>query len=291
MLRKTILSLALLCAWSVAQAMPPTTPSPIRNIQHVEKLIADRQLDEATQSIKILIRQDPGNAKLHYYLAQVHAANNNWLDADLMLQKAKYFDWTLRFASNKKRVVALEEMINEQKYRTTLNTQTAVYREYVRSEKKSYDIQKTPTKELITGKQPQLNAITRTSLHSNIRTWTIMGILGIIGAAWFLFIQRVKTRRTREIAHLASASLKEQKIVLFDLRRVLNDIEVTSKSENLVLVHRDITVLLERVSYLINELHDHKIQSIQEIEESVKKTQLYRKHCHELQDSRPVVLN
>lgn len=283
MLRPTILALALACAWPATQA----APLPAQSIQHVEQLMASRQLDDATLAIRALIKKDPGNARMHYYLAQIHAANGNWNDAAAMLKKAKYFDWKMQFASSKQRVADLEKLIEERKkdpYPGARNT--PAHEAWLASEKRSYAlapvaepdpptflVMKAPEKVVVADKPRQ-----RTFL------WFFASAVGLISLSMLFMVRRFNVQNTLRQTRLAEAAIKEQKIVLFDLMRVLNDVEAITKSENLTNLHAQSTQLLEKVRSLMALLEDNQLQSIGDIEQYVRQTQLYRSHCYNFQD-------
>ncbi len=105
------LAFALLLAFGTSAHAKPL---PSQALPEVESLMQERQLDEAQTRIRFWIKTDPGNAPLHYYLAQVHAAQGNWDQAAAMLKKAKYFDWRMKFASSKQRVAEFETFIAQQ---------------------------------------------------------------------------------------------------------------------------------------------------------------------------------
>ena len=285
MLRPTILALALSCAWPITQASP--APLPVQSVKHVEQLMANRQLDDATKSIRDLIKKDPGNARMHYYLAQVHAANGNWVDAGAMLKKAKYFDWRLQFASSKQRVTEFELLIEARKKEPYPGVfGTSVYDEWKRSEKRSYDIASVEPEVplfLMTMKAPEKVIQVETPRQRSF-LWLFVAALGLISAGMILMVRRFNIQNTHRNSRLAEAAVKEQKIVLSDLMRVLNDVEAITKSENLRNLHSDITALLERVYALMNRLDENELQNIGDIEQYVRQTQLYRRHCNNFQD-------
>ena len=281
MLRKTILALTLLSAWPLTQALPKPTPLPVQSVQLVEQLIAEKKLEEATQFIKNLIKRDPGNAKMHYYLAQIHAANGNWTDAAAMLKKAKYFDWRLQFASSKQRVVDFERLI-ESKIDAR---NTAVYDEFIRSEKRGYDVAPIQGELLTPQTTPSLESVVQAELpRPRTMLWLFAGALSLISAALVFMVRRFNIQNAHLRIRFAEAEIKEQKIVLFDLMRVLNDVEAITKSENLSNLHGEITSLLERVWTLMSKLEEDELQNIEDIEQYVRNTQLYRRYCNNFQD-------
>ena len=77
------LAFALLLAFGTSAHAKPL---PSQALPEVESLMQERQLDEAQTRIRFWIKTDPGNAPLHYYLAQVHAALGNWDQAAAMLK-------------------------------------------------------------------------------------------------------------------------------------------------------------------------------------------------------------
>lgn len=283
MLRPTILALALTCAWPATQA----APLPAQSVQHVEQLMANRQLDDATLAIRALIKKDPGNARMHYYLAQIHAANGNWTDAGAMLKKAKYFDWKMQFASSKQRVADFEKLIEERKKDPFPGVRnTPAHDAWLASEKRSYDavlapepepptflVMKAPEKVVVVDKPRQ-----RTFL------WFFAGAVGLISLSMVFMVRRFNVQNALRQTRLAEAAIKEQKIVLFDLMRVLNDVEAITKSENLNNLHAQSTTLLDKVRSLMAQLENNQLQSISDIEQYVRQTQLYRSHCYNFQD-------
>lgn len=287
MLRPTILALALSCAWPVAQALPVPTPLPAQSVQHVEQLMASRQLDDATASIRALIKIDPGNARMHYYLAQIHAANGKWVDAGAMLKKAKYFDWRLQFASSKQRVAEFEQLIEARKKDPYPGIRgTPQHDEWIRSEKRSYDAVVPVAPEVpqfITMKAPAPVVIVETPRQRTF-LWLFAAALGLISATMIFMVRRFNIQNTHRNLRLSEAAIKEQKIVLSDLMRVLYDVEAITKSENLSNLHNEITTLLERVYALMAKLENDELQNIGDIEQYVRKTQLYRHHCNNFQD-------
>lgn len=284
MLRPTLLALALSFAWPVIQA----APLPAKSVQHVEQLMAERQLNDAAQSIQKLIKKDPGNARMHYYLAQVHAANGNWNDADAMLKKAKYFDWRLKFASSKQRVADLEKLIDTRKKEFYSGAkETPAYAEWKRSEKRSYDTASPIEK----GIPPFLMAMQAPEEVIQIETprqrtflWLFAGTLGLISIILICMVRRFNIQNSHRSMRLAEAAIKEQKIVLSDLTRVLNDVEAITKSENLINLHGQIKILLDRVYALMVKLEKNELQNVGDIEQYVRNTQLYRSHCYNYQD-------
>lgn len=284
MLRPTLLALALSFAWPVIQA----APLPAKSVQHVEQLMAERQLHDAAQSIQKLIKKDPGNARMHYYLAQVHAANGNWNDADAMLKKAKYFDWRLKFASSKQRVADLEKLIDTRKKEFYSGVkETPAYAEWKRSEKRSYDTALPIEK----GIPPFLMAMQAPEEVSQIETprqrtflWLFAGTLGLVSIILICMVRRFNIQNAHRSMRLAEAAIKEQKIVLSDLTRVLNDVEAITKSENLINLHGQIKILLDRVHALMVKLEENELQNVGNIEQYVRNTQLYRSHCYNYQD-------
>lgn len=283
MLRPTILALALTCAWPATQA----APLPAQSVQHVEQLMASRQLDDATLAIRSLIKKDPGNARMHYYLAQIHAANGNWTEAGAMLKKAKYFDWKMQFASSKQRVADFEKLIEDRKKDPYPGARgTPAHEAWLASEKRSYDVtaavepepptflvMKAPEKVVVVDKPRQ-----RTFL------WFFAGAVGLISLSMVFMVRRFNVQNALRQTRLAEAAIKEQKIVLFDLMRVLNDVEAITKSENLSNLHAQSTNLLEKVRSLMAQLEANQLQSISDIEQYVRQTQLYRSHCYNFQD-------
>lgn len=292
MLRPTILVLALFFAWPVIQAAPKPVPLPVQSVQHVEHLMAARQLDDATQAIRTLIKKDPGNARMHYYLAQVHAANGNWADAGAMLKKAKYFDWKLQFASSKARVAEFEQLIEARKKDPYPGVHgTPQHDEWKRSEKRSYDvvaevvvpIETEMPLFLMTMKAPEKAVVVETPRQRTF-LWIFASALGLISAVMIFMVRRFNAQNTLRNTRLAEAAIKEQKIVLYDLMRVLNDVEAITKSENLGNLHTQSTILLDRVHTLMTKLEENELQNIGDIEQYVRQTQLYRTHCYNYQD-------
>ena len=255
--------------------------------------MANRQLDDATKSIRELIKKDPGNARMHYYLAQIHAANGKWVDAGAMLKKAKYFDWRLQFASSKQRVAEFEQLIESRKKDPYPGVRgTPEYDEWKRSEKRSYDYVapvEAAVPVFITMKPPE-KAIQVETPRQRTFLWLIGAALGLIGAAMVFMVRRFNIQNTHRNIRLSEAAIKEQKIVLSDLMRVLNDVEAITKSENLSNQHAEITTLLERVYALMTKLEENELQNIGDIEQYVRKTQLYRRHCNNFQDLPAVAL-
>lgn len=292
MFRQTILVLALSCAWPVTQALPRPAPLPVQSVQHVEQLIAEKQLDNATKAIKDLIKKDPGNAKMHYYLAQIYAANGNWVDAGAMLKKAKYFDWRLQFASSKQRVAEFEQLIEARKAKLYTDPRTtAAYHEFILSEKHSYapspSLAAAPA--VLTKATEQVAQVEMPRHRSTL--WFLALTLGLVGGILVVMVRRFNIQNTHRDTRLAEAAIKEQKIVLFDLMRVLNDVEAITKSENLSNLHGEISALLERVYSLVSKLEEDELQNIEDIEQYVRKTQLYRRYCNNFQDLPPVALS
>lgn len=285
MLRKTILTLALACVLPVTQALPLPAPLPSKSVQHAEQLMANWQLEDATKSIKALIKKDPGNARMHYYLAQIHAANGQWMDARAMLMKAKYFDWRLKFASSKQRVADFELLIEEKTKKTNQNARsTQQYDEWKRSEKRSYMAtfsSATTPEQTINVKKHQKKTF----------LWFFLSAVGLIGVGLIYGVCHFNIQNKRRTIRLAEAAIKEQKIVLSDLIRVLNDVEAITKSENLNNLHNDIVFLLKRIYALMAKLETNELQSIEDIEQYVRDTQLYRHHCNNLQDLPAVASN
>lgn len=284
MLRPTLLALALSFAWPVIQA----APLPAKSVQHVEQLMAERQLNDAAQSIQKLIKKDPGNARMHYYLAQVHAANGNWNDADAMLKKAKYFDWRLKFASSKQRVADLETLIDTRKKEFYSSVkETPAYAEWNRSEKRSYDtalpIEKGPPPFLMAMQAPE-EVIQIETPRQRTLLWLFAAALGLISIILICMVRRFNIQNANRSMRLEEAAIKEQQIVLSDLTRVLNDVEAIAKSENLINLHGQIKILLDRVYALMVKLDENELQNVGDIEQYVRNTQLYRSHCYNYQD-------
>lgn len=284
MLRPTLLALALSFTWPIVQA----APLPAKSVHHVEQLMAERQLDSAAQSIQQLIKKDPGNARLHYYLAQVHAANGNWNDADTMLKKAKYFDWRLKFASSKQRVTDLEKLIDAHKKDVySSGDGTPAFTEWKRKEKRSYDTALRIAKETppfvmaMPGPEEAIHIEKPWQLHT---LWLFVATLGLISIILVCTVRRFNIHNTHRNMRLSEAAIKEQKIVLSDLTRVLNDVEAITKSENLINLHGQIKILLDQVYALMARLEDNELQNVGDIEQYVRDTQLYRSHCYNYQD-------
>ena len=283
MLRPTILALALTCAWPVVQA----APLPAQSIQHVEQLMATRQLDDATLAIRALIKKDPGNARMHYYLAQVHAAKGNWNDAGAMLKKAKYFDWRMQFASSKQRVADFEKLIEERKKEPYPGARgTPGHDAWLSSEKRHYDVvpkvdSEPPT--FLAMKAPE-KVVVVAQPRQRTFLWFFAGAVGLISLSMVVMVRRFNVQNALRQTRLAEAAIKEQKMVLFDLIRVLNDVEAITKSENLSNLHFQSTSLLEKVRTLMAQLENNHLQSISDIEQYVRQTQLYRSHCYNFQD-------
>lgn len=271
MLRPTILALALSFAWPVAVQAAPLSP---QSVQHVEQLMASGQLDDATVSIKTLIKRDPGNARMHYYLAQIHAANENWNDAGAMLKKAKYFDWRMKFASSKQRVADLEALIEARKE----DPYPIDYNEWIFSEEEEVAPIQVAPPTFLTIKPPEKIVHVETPRQRNF-LWIFASGVALIGVTLVFMVRRFNIQNAHRNMRLAEAAIKEQKIVLSDLIRVLNDIEAITKSENLNNLYGESTILLEKVHALMRKLEQNELQSIGDIELHVRKTQLYRSHC------------
>lgn len=287
MLRPTILALALSFAWPLAVQAAPLSP---QSVQNVEQLMATGKLDDATASIKTLIKRDPGNARMHYYLAQIHAANGNWTDAGVMLKKAKYFDWRLKFASSKQRVADFEKLIEARKKDPTAGADTDAHETWITREKQpepevapvEIEVEVEPPA-FLTIKPPEKIVHIETPKQRNF-LWFFASAVALIGVSLVVMVRRFNIQNTHRNARLAEAAIKEQKIVLSDLIRVLNDIEAITKSENLNNLYAESTILLAKVHSLMSKLEQNELQSIGDIELYVRKTQLYRSHCTNLID-------
>lgn len=284
MLRPTLLAFALSFAWPIIQA----APLPAKSVQHVEQLMTEQQLHDAAQSIQKLLEKDPSNARMYYYLAQIHAANGSWSDADAMLKKAKYFDWRLKFASSKQRIADLENLIDAHKKDFySGGKDTPAYAEWKRSEKRSYDaalpVEKVTPPFLMAIPAPR-EVIQIETPRQRTFLWLFAATLGLISIILIGMVRRFNIQNTHRSMRLAEAAIKEQKIVLSDLTRVLNDIEAIAKSENLINLYGQIKMLLDRVHALMIKLEENELQNVGDIEKYVRNTQQYRSHCYDCQD-------
>lgn len=224
-------------------------PLPNQALPEVESLMQQRQLDEAQTRIRYWIKTDPGNAPLHYYLAQVHAAQGNWDQAAAMLKKAKYFDWRMKFASSKQRVADFETFIAQQQTaaRSSLPASTPIpvltdkitklspppvtpVATEVASPTSSVLPPPAPTEEVLPTEllapvltEPVIHAI---HIHPNqdheMRLWVFLLGAGVLGSA--LGASHLYSRNQQKIqARKDTATLQETSRVLQQLERSLED--------------------------------------------------------------------
>ena len=252
------LALALMLAFgsSIAHAKP----LPPQALPEVETLMRENQLDQANLRIKEWIKVDPGNAPLHYYLAQVKAAQGDWDAAAAMLKKAKYFDWRMKFASSKQKVLEFENVIVQHQHALQGPPNSIpVLTDKIVPSRIERPIEEPPVSapafldhkafptEMFTPvmTEPVVRAIKTNETHDLLRWLLLLGV-GVAGTAlgvthWSQSQQQKKQRRVQK------ANLQETTFISQQLCRELEDMLFIAPFQEQYGILNDARTLLQQV--------------------------------------------
>lgn len=147
----------------------------------------------------------------------------------------------------------------------------------IRSEKASYEALTVKKKLRIS--TPAVLAEIQPKQAQNVFLWFFAAGVALIGLTMMLVVRSFNIQHANRKKRLDEAEISEQKIVLGDLIRVLNNIEIVTRLENMDTLHEDSYALLEKAKKLMDALKQGTLQDIPTIESYIRTTHLYRDQC------------
>ena len=251
------------------------------SLTEVENALREHNTDKALTLAQALVKKTPGDAKLHYYLAQIYADKARWDDAKRMLSKAKYFDWQWKFASSKDKVVALDSYIQLHSAGPSSNTANPeeLYRIFRKIER--------VTRESLMHVEPEpitVSDIVVEDLSRHTFVWIFSIVVFSLGVIVVFMVRRFNKDRLRLELRRTHAELREKKMVLVDLERLIEDIKFTADVEKLMALFHAVEKLQLQISSILTDEQGVKNSTVADIESLVSLTKLYKHHSENLID-------
>lgn len=205
------------------------------SIRQIESYLRNNEPVQAYKETNAFLKMYPYSAKGLYYMAQLEAHRTNYSAAKESLDKAMYIDKSYSFGSNPGKVKEFRKNLIQaiQNQEQQLRLQKENFRKseiLAMNASVEADVLVLP---IISTKIELPTTEVASDIQKHTFLWVFAGLVVLVAGGVIFMVRRFNRERIEQEKWQNEVQINEQHIVIKDLYRVLNQIEIIAKNDHL----------------------------------------------------------